>query len=135
MILLRNLLKDIIIWKKEKNFTKISFYLDNAINFNNYIKYKPNIITCQFGLHYFDDLNLLFYKITNTLDINGFFLGIVPDGDIIEELLNNPREIENVYLNKINDKQYCFKLIDNKNDLNYFNFRETDYEYFVKKIF
>ena len=103
---------------RPKSITKICFYLDDVENadFNKYI-YKNNkntsvdIISCQFALHYFKNLDTLLLKISNSLKFGGYFIGITADGDVIKDkICNNIKEIPGVYIKYNDENSYMFNI-------------------------
>lgn len=127
-------------YKKAKNIkTKISFYEDDVscVDFNKYVKSKQHIVSCQFALHYFEDLELFLTKVSDILVDGGYFIGVSTDGDIIKNCLEQDIKIDNVVMKSLNDSKYLFKMIpDSSSADDYFTYRfsETDSEeYFVMK--
>ena len=119
--------------KSRINFIKSDV---STIDISKHIKQKVPLITCQFSLHYFD-LETILTKISNSLTKGGYFIGVVPDGDIIEQCLYDDTLIENVTLERAGPNSYFINLFDKK-DTNktesYFNYRkESLKESFVRK--
>lgn len=127
----------------KKTKTKISFLYKDVQNvklniFSKY--YKPNIISCQFAIHYVENLNSFIKQISQNIKTGGYFIGTAPDGDIINFNLENNINIQNLYLEKINNDQYKIN-IKNTTEVNrnsaktkdYFEYRNYSTEYFVKK--
>jgi len=120
--------------------TRISFFhkdvldikLDLLLN-----QKKVQIIACQFALHYFD-LETLIPEISKSLVEGGYFIGVVPDGDVIDKLLDDNTVINNVELERSGPSSYYITLKndcdDKKKTKQYFEFRkESLKEYMVRK--
>ena len=100
---------------------------------------KVEIISCQFALHYFN-LETIFKQVTENLMQGGFFIGIVPDGDIIDHMLDNDIVIDNVKLDRAGPSSYFIQLEElnpnkEKNGTKqYFKFRtEKMREFMIRK--
>ena len=138
----------------KKNFkTKISYFVDDVsiCKLNKYYKETLiEIVTCQFALHYFNDLDSLLIRVSDVLKSEGYFIGVCPDGDIIKECILKNKEIDGVVMRYIDEENYDFKLIkDKKSELkteDYFAYRQNivdkdcidnegfSREYYVHKI-
>lgn len=98
---------------------------------------KVLIISCQFAIHYFKDLTFLLTQISNNLEKGGYFIGVSPDGDIIESIFETDQIVDNVTLERVDVNSYYIDLHDD-NDHNttkdYFNYRDEKLrEYVVRK--
>ena len=131
--------------------TKISFIHKDVetLNLKKIIGSPVSIISCQFALHYFSDLSRFLKMVSDNLVVGGYFIGVAPDGDVIDFNLNNNVKIDNVVLERNEhdtgsdtgrDTSYFFKLVEteggstgSKTD-NYFKYRDLmSKEYFVRK--
>ena len=117
--------------------TRISFvHKDVGAGYSNLLKIKASIISCQFALHYFNDLVSFLSEVSANLIQGGYFIGICPDGDLIESLLDNNIKTENVELDRSGPSSYYFKLVDtdtvNETD-DYFKFKGLSKEYIIRK--
>ena len=81
----------------------------SVIKLSSVLKQKASIISCQFALHYFD-LDKIIKEVSDNLMQGGFFIGVVPDGDVIEEILNNNTKIDNVTLERADQNSYYIGL-------------------------
>lgn len=85
-------------FKDSKLKRNYKFYNDSSMLWEKYGKFDN--VSCQFALHYFckdlETLNTFFYQISKIINPGGYFVGTVPDGDKISELLN----ISAVFQNK-----------------------------------
>ena len=125
--------------KVNKNFkTKISFFVKDVenLNFNQFYK-NCLIVSIQFALHYFNNLQSLISRISNILKPGGYFIGVCPDGDIIDSLLDKETKIKNVELNRKGPSSYSINLLesvsDNNKTENYFKFKGESIEYIIRK--
>jgi SAM-dependent methyltransferase len=117
--------------------TRISFVQrDVGAGYSDLLNYKASIISCQFALHYFNDLVSFLSEVSNSLIQGGYFIGICPDGDLIDSLLDNNIKTENVELDRAGPSSYYFKLVDtdtnNRTD-DYFKYKGLSREYIIRK--
>jgi ubiquinone/menaquinone biosynthesis C-methylase UbiE len=114
---------------------RISFVLGDVSKLNKFLDKKVSLITCQFALHYFD-LESFLKKVSDNLKEGGYFIGVAPDGDIIDNYLNNETKIENVTLKRASDNSYYINITSSKTTgtSDYFEYRNNPMEeYMVRK--
>jgi len=108
----------------------------SCIKLSSFLDHKVSIISCQFALHYFDIATII-KEVSDNLRSGGFFIGVVPDGDIIDNTLDKDTKIDNVELKRAGPSSYYIELKDNSernNTKQYFEFRtERLREYMVRK--
>jgi len=124
-------------YKKSKVKTKISFNLKDVadVDLCKELGQKVSLISCQFALHYFC-LETLLYKVSESLVSGGFFFGVVPDGDIIDNCLKHNKFVNNVCLERIDANSYYIDLVDdsqNNKTKDYFEFKGKSSENMIRK--
>jgi len=107
--------------------TKISFLVGDVstIELATVLNQRVQIVSCQFALHYFD-LDILLKKVSENLVDGGYFIGVVPDGDVIDNMLTNNIVVDNVELERVCPNQYYINLSDSLDPTHtkqYFEFR------------
>lgn len=70
--------------------------------------YMANCVSCQFAIHYVEDVETFFENVSARLLPGGYFIGISPDGDLIEYIVKNNIQHEFIDLKPVNDSQYTF---------------------------
>lgn len=130
--------------------TKISLAVADVSNYKDTINLikknkinKFNIVSCQFALHYFfktkESLNNLLRVVSESLLINGFFIGTFIDSSKIKELLGKKKTVDtplftitknyNNTKNNYYGNEYSFLIKDSLT--NYFQSYGSSIEYLV----
>ena len=91
--------------------------------FSEFLNYRkiPNvnsfhIVSCMFAFHYFweteDKLNKIMKQISEALKDNGYFIGVVPQGEVIQKMLTG----KDVYTTQSIELERCYKHVEGIGD-------------------